>query len=478
MALKGLFLVTMMALVTLAIMPMFLLPHHSVFRGNNRHQMMERDRWRVALVVGTRAEVVGLLPVALRLKELGASVTAINTNQQPDASGMFEDVPFDVVDIAECPPGAVLSGYGALAAHVLSGVNVHVQRLSPRVVMVHGDTVSAMAGAVAAFYSNIAVARFDAVNPRDLPVDEFHRLVAAVPSQMNFARSFRRVAMRMDGVPSDRLWDIGANDGTLIACDVIVAHLRGTDSNEPSPGPPATAVKGSKASASSAAAKNGGSKPNIVNEGRRADIVVILTVYGRMTLDRQMDMVRMQTALKGRTVDVVAFQNGRHVDVRHNVTKWQLAETWGGNDVVVTFVPSSVETGYYGRFLAPFLVDVKDHAYFWVFDDDVIFGNRYLANCMRVIDTGNLAVRNGRYMVGKHEGLGLVGEQGWKDKWQVTWDDDLSYDYGGHIWSGKVAWLRHVWRNVPPTVAQSEDFWISAVLRMKLNIGTKKPRCP
>ena len=52
------------------------------------------------------------------------------------------------------------------------------------------------------------------------------------------------------------------------------------------------------------------------------------------------------------------------------------------------------------------------------------------------------------------------------------------YDFGGHIWAGRIAWLRAAWLKPPILLETAEDFWLSAVLKNQLGTHTRRPRCP
>jgi hypothetical protein len=60
----------------------------------------------------------------------------------------------------------------------------------------------------------------------------------------------------------------------------------------------------------------------------------------------------------------------------------------------------------------------------------------------------------------------------------VCYNEDIEYDYGGHIWAGRISWLRKAWNHIPVSLENSEDFWVSAVLKSYYNISTKTPKCP
>lgn len=218
------------------------------------------------------------------------------------------------------------------------------------------------------------------------------------------------------------------------------------------------------------------------------DLVVVLTVWKRATLGQYLEMLSKQSLLRrpGFRTTIVVFQNGHHLDVRSTIDEWQSnrQERWGTADVVVEHIQSPLATGYYGRFLVPLLAKVHSNGYFIVCDDDVIFGARYLENMIRVVDTGSLAVRVGRFVTSDTtnadaitESFGMGGDKAPKG-FQVTNEEDVVYDFGGHLWAGRFGWLHTLWSHPPPVWITSEDFWISAVLRTHLGVHTKRPRCP
>lgn len=206
------------------------------------------------------------------------------------------------------------------------------------------------------------------------------------------------------------------------------------------------------------------------------NLVVVLTVWKRNTIDDILHMIRKQSALKEGTIAVILFQNGEHVNVSSIVDKWKDKSMWVQSNVDLLHVFSKVETGYYGRFLGPFTVETTADAAFIILDDDIIFGNKYFENMLRVVKDGYLATRNGRFLASDSQ------EYDWRRSWMEgdvdTFNEDDEYDFGGHVWAGKLSWLRVAWQHPSPVLYNAEDFWISVVLQQKLGIGTKRPRCP
>ena len=106
-----------------------------------------------------------------------------------------------------------------------------------------------------------------------------------------------------------------------------------------------------------------------------------------------------------------------------------------------------------------------------------MWGNRYFENMIRVVNEGSLATRNGRIINENFEEIIEVYKKGGLDK-QVCFNEDIEYDFGGHIWAGRISWLRKAWNHIPFSFENSEDFWLSASLKSFYNIPTKTPKCP
>ena len=108
------------------------------------------------------------------------------------------------------------------------------------------------------------------------------------------------------------------------------------------------------------------------------DLVVVLTVWKRRTLDSYFEMLANQSliARSGWKTQVVVFQNGEHVNVQHVVATWNRTAAWpGGAHVDVDYIHSPVPTGYYGRFLVPLMSTLRHDGLWMVFDDDPCLGD-------------------------------------------------------------------------------------------------------
>jgi len=96
---------------------------------------------------------------------------------------------------------------------------------------------------------------------------------------------------------------------------------------------------------------------------------------------------------------------------------------------------------------------------------------------IRVVNDGYLCTRNGRIIKNNFYTTNAFHAK-IRDGMQICYNEDIEYDFGGHIWSGRISWLRKAWNHIPFSLDNCEDFWISAVLKTFYNISTKIPKCP
>jgi hypothetical protein len=214
----------------------------------------------------------------------------------------------------------------------------------------------------------------------------------------------------------------------------------------------------------------------INNQYDQYDIVIVLTVWKRNNLEKQLLLVKDQSILKNKTTNIIIFQNSNHVDVTDIINKWKNSDMFSSK-VDISFIQSPIETGYYGRFVIPLTSSVRSNSYFIICDDDILWGRRYFENMLRVVDEGSLATRNGRILNVDFTTI-IQATKAFQFNVQVCFDEDIQYDFGGHTWAGRISWLRKAWNHIPPTFENSEDFWISAALKTFYNITTKTPKCP
>jgi UDP-N-acetylglucosamine 2-epimerase (non-hydrolysing) len=117
---------------------------------------------RTIVVFGTRPEAIKMAPVCLELKrrpqiETIVCVTAQHRQMLDEALSVFGIVPDFDLDIMR--PGQDLA---QITASVLAGLTPIIRDLRPDRVLVHGDTTTSFAAALASFYLNTPVGHVEA----------------------------------------------------------------------------------------------------------------------------------------------------------------------------------------------------------------------------------------------------------------------------------------------------------------------------
>lgn len=122
---------------------------------------MQRKK-RVMVVFGTRPEAIKMAPVVDTLRsqpgiETVVAVTAQHRQMLDQVLDLFDIVPDEDLDVME--PGQQLPG---LFSRILLGMSEVMSRCKPDLVLVHGDTSTTLAAALAAFYAGVEIAHVEA----------------------------------------------------------------------------------------------------------------------------------------------------------------------------------------------------------------------------------------------------------------------------------------------------------------------------
>jgi len=166
---------------------------------------------KVCIVIGTRPEAIKMAPVILELLKHPSDfdVTVCGTGQHTsmldDALSVFDirpDVEFKVMT-----PGQSLA---QLTSRLLLVLDAYFEESKPDLVLVHGDTTSAMAGALAAFYRNIDVGHVEAgLRTQNLfsPFpEEYNRRSISIAARHNFAPTLvAKENLERDGVLTESI---------------------------------------------------------------------------------------------------------------------------------------------------------------------------------------------------------------------------------------------------------------------------------
>lgn len=117
---------------------------------------------KVLMVFGTRPEAIKMAPLVKELQtyseiECLVCITAQHRQMLDQVLDAFEIKPDFDLNIME--KGQTLSG---ITVKVLTGLEEIIKETKPNIVLVHGDTTTAFAGAMAAFYQQVAVGHVEA----------------------------------------------------------------------------------------------------------------------------------------------------------------------------------------------------------------------------------------------------------------------------------------------------------------------------
>ena len=117
---------------------------------------------RVMVVFGTRPEAIKMAPVVFALRktagiQVQVVVTAQHRQMLDQVLQLFDIVPDEDLDLMQ--HGQTLA---TLTARILQGMTDVIARRSPDLVLVHGDTTTAFATALAAFYNRTPVGHVEA----------------------------------------------------------------------------------------------------------------------------------------------------------------------------------------------------------------------------------------------------------------------------------------------------------------------------
>lgn len=117
---------------------------------------------RVMTVFGTRPETIKMAPVVKALQacdkiETVVCVTAQHREMLDQVLSAFQITPDFDLNIMK--PGQKLSD---ITARVLQGLQGVIEQVKPDIVLVHGDTTTTFAGALAAYYQQVAVGHVEA----------------------------------------------------------------------------------------------------------------------------------------------------------------------------------------------------------------------------------------------------------------------------------------------------------------------------
>ncbi|MEG3156999.1 non-hydrolyzing UDP-N-acetylglucosamine 2-epimerase [Lysobacter zhanggongensis] len=188
---------------------------------------------KVMVVFGTRPEAIKMAPVVSALKaapgiDTLVAVTAQHRQMLDQVLDLFGIVPDDDLDVME--PGQTLPG---AFSKILLGMGRVLEARRPDLVLVHGDTSTTLAAALAAFYAKVPVGHVEAgLRTGDMQApwpEEANRRLTAPLTRLHFAPTKRsRDNLLAEGIASD---DVHVTGNTVIDALLSVADRIASDTD-------------------------------------------------------------------------------------------------------------------------------------------------------------------------------------------------------------------------------------------------------
>ncbi len=194
---------------------------------------MPKKNKTVMVVFGTRPEAIKMAPVVEALRKTsGVETLVVVTAQHRQMLDQVLDL-FDITpdeDLNVMQPGQTLA---ALTSRILEGMTEVIARRKPDLVLVHGDTSTTLATAMAAFYNRVLVGHVEAgLRTGDMYSpwpEEANRRLTAPLAQLHFAPTERsRNNLLAEGIAESQIHVTG---NTVI--DALLAVAAKINGNQP-----------------------------------------------------------------------------------------------------------------------------------------------------------------------------------------------------------------------------------------------------
>ena len=173
------------------------------------------EKLKVMTIFGTRPEAIKMAPVILELKnfsqeiEVIVAVTAQHREMLDQVLNLFDIRPDYDLNIMSA--GQTLFD---ITSRALLGLNKVLEEVKPQIVLVHGDTTTTFAGALAAYYHQISVGHVEAGlrtgNKFSPYPEEMNRKLTAALTDLNFApTSTAKENLLREGIDEEKIFVTG-----------------------------------------------------------------------------------------------------------------------------------------------------------------------------------------------------------------------------------------------------------------------------
>lgn len=168
---------------------------------------------KILFIFGTRPEAIKMAPVLKEVQKRGLSTVVCTTAQHRQMLDQVLDL-FNIepdYDLDLMTPGQTLSG---LTARLIQELDRVVTEVQPDWILVQGDTTSAMAGAIVAFYHKVKIGHIEAGlrtwNNRHPFPEEVNRRIIDIMADAYFAPTeLTANNLRREGIADDRIFVTG-----------------------------------------------------------------------------------------------------------------------------------------------------------------------------------------------------------------------------------------------------------------------------
>ena len=193
---------------------------------------------------------------------------------------------------------------------------------------------------------------------------------------------------------------------------------------------------------------------NLVTNFFSVELGLVLQVYKRDTLQKQLETVMKQTLLP---TTIVVLQNGHYVDVGKEIRTFRLLHP----GVELQHIAASKNLRFHGRFHIAYMMK---EPYVSVWDDDILPRPEWLEYCIQFSKShGNALVgAHGKVFVHIHDGEVIQRESFGRS------------DFVGHTWTLPRIFLRYFLESEMFTLHTGEDIQLSFALQ-KIGIQSWKP---
>ena len=177
--------------------------------------MLAMEKLKVMAIFGTRPEAIKMAPVILELEKFSekidttVAVTAQHREMLDQVLNLFKITPDYDLNIMSA--GQTLFD---ITSRALLGLNKILEKVKPNIVLVHGDTTTTFAGALAAYYHQISVGHVEAGlrtgNKFSPYPEEMNRKLTAALTDLNFApTNTAKENLLREGVDEEKIFVTG-----------------------------------------------------------------------------------------------------------------------------------------------------------------------------------------------------------------------------------------------------------------------------